>query len=53
MTLLGSIMWWLDAWSRAETTPEKPDRSLSRTAEHYLQQAVNRLDRFDRMFRQT
>lgn len=46
VTLLGSIMWWLDAWS----TVEHADRSLPRTAEYYLQQAIDRLDRFERTF---
>jgi hypothetical protein len=51
MTLLGSIMWWLDAWSRAEGVPSvKSDLSLPKTAEYYLQEAIERLDRFERMF---
>ena len=51
ITLLGSIMWWLDAWSRGEATPTvKSDPSLPKTGEYYLQQAVERLDRFERMF---
>ena len=51
MTLLGSIFWWLDAWSRSEASrPETSDPSLPRAPEYYLDQAVQRLDRFDRMF---
>jgi thiamine kinase-like enzyme len=50
-TLLGSVMWWLDAWSRAEATPASElVPLLPRTAEYYLQQAIERLDRFERMF---
>jgi thiamine kinase-like enzyme len=45
MTLLGSIMWWLDAWSRSE-----PGESLPKEAAYYLLQAMQRLDRFERMF---
>ena len=51
MTLLGSVMWWVDAWSRAENgAPLRSDLSLPRPAEYYLQQAIERLDRFERMF---
>jgi thiamine kinase-like enzyme len=49
MTLLGSIMWWLDARARLEAA--RLDPSLPKTAEYYLQQAIERLDLFERMFR--
>ena len=52
MTLLGSIMWWIDAWSRAEAALPVTSGSLPRTADYYLLQALDRLDRFDRMFLQ-
>jgi thiamine kinase-like enzyme len=51
MTLLGSVMWWLDAWSRLETpATAQGDPTPPRTAGYYLQQAMERLDRFDQMF---
>lgn len=48
ITLLGSILWWLDAWSRTEaasvTGHDEP--GLAREPGYYLEQAVARLDRF-------
>jgi aminoglycoside phosphotransferase (APT) family kinase protein len=42
ITLLGSVLWWLDAWSRAEAA----GASSAREPDYYLQQAMVRLDRF-------
>lgn len=49
ITILGSILWWLDAWSRKERTGAQPlsEPSLPRSADYYLNQAMLRLDRFD------
>jgi thiamine kinase-like enzyme len=51
MTLLGSIMWWVAEWSRREPVPPaRSDPSLPKAADYYLQQAMDRLERFERMF---
>jgi aminoglycoside phosphotransferase (APT) family kinase protein len=48
ITLLGSVLWWLDAWSRAEAsgTEGHDESTLAREPDYYLAQAVARLDRF-------
>jgi aminoglycoside phosphotransferase (APT) family kinase protein len=48
ITLLGSVLWWLDAWSRAEAASVMGhnDPFLAREPDYYLEQAVARLDRF-------
>jgi aminoglycoside phosphotransferase (APT) family kinase protein len=48
ITLLGSVLWWLDAWSRTEPAgvTGHSDPSLTRDPDYYLEQAVARLDRF-------
>lgn len=47
ITLLGSVLWWLDAWSRTEaasvTVSDEP--FPAREPGYYLEQAVARLDR--------
>lgn len=46
ITLLGSVLWWLDAWSRAEAGVMGHDEPVpAREAGYYLEQAVARLDR--------
>jgi len=49
IALFGSVLWWLDAWSRKEGggTPVLVDASHPRTIGYYLGQAVLRLDRFE------
>jgi aminoglycoside phosphotransferase (APT) family kinase protein len=52
MTLLGSVLWWVDMWSRradADTVGEV-DPSVPRTQSYYLDQAIRRLNRFDELF---
>jgi len=47
ITLLGSILWWLDAWSRAEAANQSGQvASLPRGPDYYLDQASARLARF-------
>jgi aminoglycoside phosphotransferase (APT) family kinase protein len=48
ITLLGSILWWLDAWSHAEaaTRDGPPAMSLRSRPDYYLEQASDRLERF-------
>jgi aminoglycoside phosphotransferase (APT) family kinase protein len=48
ITLLGSVLWWLDAWSRTEAAgvTGHSDPSLTRDPDYYLEHAVARLDRF-------
>jgi aminoglycoside phosphotransferase (APT) family kinase protein len=48
ITLLGSVLWWLDAWSRAEAAnvTGRSDPVPARERNYYLEQAVARLDRF-------
>jgi thiamine kinase-like enzyme len=48
ITLLGSVLWWLDAWSRTESASvtEHEHSVLRREPAYYLEQAVARLDRF-------
>lgn len=48
ITLLGSVLWWLDAWSRSEAADEDGQVEISapRKPDYYLEQAVVRLDRF-------
>jgi aminoglycoside phosphotransferase (APT) family kinase protein len=48
ITLVGSILWWLDAWSRAEAATHKGQLALSlpRQPDYYLEQASERLERF-------
>ena len=48
ITLLGSVLWWLDAWSRSEAAGVMGhnDPALPREPDDYLEQAVARLDRF-------
>jgi aminoglycoside phosphotransferase (APT) family kinase protein len=48
ITLLGSILWWLEAWSRAEaaTADEQLEMSLLRGPDYYLDEASERLERF-------
>jgi aminoglycoside phosphotransferase (APT) family kinase protein len=47
ITLLGSVLWWLDAWSRTETASAmgQNESTLAREPDYYLEQAVARLDR--------
>lgn len=49
MTLLGSVLWWLDAWSRADelATAGGTDPALPKPADYYLGQALRRLDHFE------
>jgi aminoglycoside phosphotransferase (APT) family kinase protein len=48
ITLLGSILWWLDAWSRAEAATQSGQLATSapRSPDYYLEQASERLERF-------
>jgi aminoglycoside phosphotransferase (APT) family kinase protein len=48
ITLLGSVLWWLDAWSRAEAATRDGQLAMSppRRPEYYLGQARERLERF-------
>jgi thiamine kinase-like enzyme len=48
ITLLGSVFWWLDAWSRAEAAGASghSDSVTAREPDYYLEQALARLDRF-------
>jgi aminoglycoside phosphotransferase (APT) family kinase protein len=48
VTLLGSVLWWLEAWSRTEaaSAAEQNDSSLPREPDYYLEQAVARFARF-------
>lgn len=48
ITLLGSILWWLDAWSHAEAATQtgQPAMSPPLRPEYYLEQASERLERF-------
>jgi aminoglycoside phosphotransferase (APT) family kinase protein len=48
ITLVGSVLWWLDAWSSTEaaTATGRNDRTLAREPGYYLEQAVARLDRY-------
>jgi thiamine kinase-like enzyme len=49
ITLLGSVLWWLDAWSRADELARAggTDPALPSPADYYLGQALRRLDHFD------
>ena len=48
IALVGSVLWWLDAWSRSEAASARgqDDSTLAREPDSYLEQAVARLDRF-------
>jgi aminoglycoside phosphotransferase (APT) family kinase protein len=47
ITLFGSVLWWLDAWSRTEAASVRGQKesALAREPDYYLEQAVARLDR--------
>ena len=47
ITLVGSVLWWLDAWSRTEAASSsgQDQRIRAREPDYYLEQAVARLDR--------
>jgi aminoglycoside phosphotransferase (APT) family kinase protein len=47
ITLVGSVLWWLDAWSRTEAAGIRghDEPTLAREPGYYLEQAVTRLDR--------
>jgi aminoglycoside phosphotransferase (APT) family kinase protein len=49
ITLLGSVLWWLDAWSRTEAARSvgRTDPSLPQEPGYYLDRAVRRLDWFE------
>jgi thiamine kinase-like enzyme len=49
ITLLGSVLWWLDAWSRSDelASSGRTDPALSRPADYYLGQALRRLEHFE------
>jgi thiamine kinase-like enzyme len=49
ITVLGSLLWWLDAWSRADELSNSGERdpALPRPADYYLTQALRRLDQLD------
>lgn len=48
ITLVGSVLWWLEAWSRADRAgvTGQTDGSPARVPGYYLEQAIARLDRF-------
>ncbi len=49
ITLLGSVLWWLSAWSRTEAAggTGHSDPCLTREPDYYLEHAEARLDRFE------
>jgi thiamine kinase-like enzyme len=49
LTLLGSAMWWFERyqWRTDADQAGRADPSVPRPAEHYLQNATKRLDRFE------
>jgi aminoglycoside phosphotransferase (APT) family kinase protein len=48
ITILGSVLWWLDAWSRAEAAEStgQAETSLPHKSSYYLAHAVRRFDSF-------
>lgn len=54
MTLMGSVLWWVDQWSRRDyaSATGEVDAKAPKTPDYYLDQALKRLARFEHTFGQ-
>jgi len=52
VTLMGSVLWWVDQWSRSDHAGATGlvDPSAPKTPDYYLDQVLLRLDRFEDTF---